>query len=275
MATITLCIDTYPAVMSDVRSLTGVLRDSKNIVAFTGAGISTESGIPDFRSPGGVWTRYDPREFTFDRFVESAEAREKSWHMRREFFDLLPEPNPGHRALASLEEAGRMMGVITQNIDGLHQEAGSRNVIEIHGTARDVQCIGTDPGPGEPNGCGFTASHQWAMEHVDAGETDPRCPHCGGLIKSATISFGQALSPEAMDAAADLAARCDTMLSIGSSLQVYPAAGIPLRAKEAGAVLVIINDEETPLDDVADIVIRGKAGETLEPAVAALRSAES
>lgn len=272
MPTITLCIATYPAFMSDVRSLTGILRDSKNIVAFTGAGVSTESGIPDFRSPGGIWTRYDPREFTFDRFVESADVREKSWHMRREFFDMLPEPNPGHRALAALEEAGRMMGVITQNIDGLHQEAGSSNVIEIHGTARDVQCIGTAPGRGEPEGCGFTASHQWALDRVDGGESDPRCPECGGLIKSATISFGQALAPDVMDAAADLAARCDTMLSIGSSLQVYPAAGIPLRAKEAGAVLVIINDEETPLDDVADIVIRGKAGETLEPAVAATRN---
>src|SRR5699024_5650419 len=152
MATITLCIDTYPAVMSDVRSLTCVLGDSKTIVAFAGAGISTESGIPDFRSPGGVWTRYDPREVTFDRFVESAEAREKSWHMRREFFDLLPEPNPGHRALASLEEAGRMMGVITQNIDGLHQEAGSRNVIEIHGTARDVQCMAPIPAPASLKG---------------------------------------------------------------------------------------------------------------------------
>src|SRR5699024_12631902 len=122
--------------MSDVRSLTGILRDSRNIVAFTGAGVSTESGIPDFRSPGGIWTRYDPREFTFDRFVESADVREKSWQMRREFFDLLPEPNPGHRALASLEEAGRLMGGITQDIEGLHQQAGSGTGGGIRGNAR-------------------------------------------------------------------------------------------------------------------------------------------
>lgn len=255
------------------RLLAELLERSSNIVAFTGAGISTESGIPDFRSPGGIWTRYDPRDFTFDRFVESADVRAQSWEMRRELLATVPEPNPGHAALANLEDAGRVLGVITQNIDGLHQLAGSSNVVEIHGNAREVMCIGTAPALGTPDGCGFTASHEWAMERVDSGDQDPRCPHCGGLIKSATISFGQALNPEIMDAAANLAGRCDAMLSIGSSLQVYPAAGIPMRAKQSGARLAILNDEETPLDDAADLVIHGRAGDVLTPAVAAVSSA--
>src|SRR5699024_10837510 len=133
-------------------SLVEVLRSAQRIVAFSGAGVSTESGIPDFRSPGGVWTRYDPRMFTFDRYVESAEVREQSWQMRREFFAADPQPNAAHRALVDLQHAGRMLGVITQNIDGLHQAAGSHPVIELHGTAREVMCIGVSPRSGQPDG---------------------------------------------------------------------------------------------------------------------------
>lgn len=253
--------------------LSDLLRSSRKIVAFTGAGISTESGIPDFRSPGGVWTRYDPRDFTFDRYVESSEVRASSWRMRQEFFSRRLAPNPAHEALARLEQAGRSLGVVTQNIDGLHQLAGSSNVIEIHGTAREVMCIGTRPVAGTPEGCGYTAPHEWAMDLVAAGDEDPSCPDCGGLVKSATVSFGQMLFPGVVEAAEALMARADLVLAVGSSLQVYPAAGLPVTAVNAGAALVIVNDEATPLDSVADLVLRGRAGEVLPPAVRAALAA--
>lgn len=247
--------------------LADLLRDAQRVVAFTGAGISTESGIPDFRSPGGVWTKYDPREFTFDRYVASAEVRAKSWAMRGELFATRPSPNPAHLALAKLEQEGRGLGVVTQNIDGLHQDAGSRNVIEIHGTMRDVQCIGANPLYGTPDGCGFRRESEWVFTLLDAGDDDPRCPDCGGIIKSATISFGQMMPTDAMEEAVALVQRADVVLTIGSSLQVYPAAEIPMIGKEAGAKLVIINREATPFDRHAHLVINASAGETLGAAV--------
>jgi NAD-dependent deacetylase len=246
-----------------------LVQESRAVVAFTGAGISTESGIPDFRSPGGVWTRYDPRQFTFDRYVESAEVRALSWEMRHEFFAAGAQPNAAHHALAELDRAGRLLGVITQNIDGLHQDAGTRTVVEIHGTARDVMCIGHAPRMGTPDGCGFRAPHTWAFACIDAGEADPRCPECSGLVKSATVSFGQMLFPGVLEAAADLLRRADLVLAIGSSLQVYPAAALPAEAAEAGTPLVIVNDEATPMDPLATLVLRGRAGEVLPPAVRA------
>ena len=254
----------------DVAQFTDLLAAARRVVAFTGAGISTESGIPDFRSPGGVWTRYDPRDFTFDRYVASTEVRANSWAMRREFFAHNAEPNAAHLALARLEQAGRAAGVITQNIDGLHQAAGSKRVIEIHGTAREVMCIGVAPTMGTPEGCGFRADTQWAFEQVDAGEADPGCPSCGGLIKSATVSFGQMLFPGVIEDALALVGSADLLLAVGSSLQVYPAAGIPVAAAEAGIPVVIVNDEPTPLDDMATVVVRGRAGATLGPAVDAV-----
>ena len=249
-------------------TLPELLRAATAVVFFTGAGISTESGIPDFRSPGGVWTRYDPRDFTFERFVNSAEVRQNSWSMRREFFATDLEPNPGHRAIARLEQAGRCLGVVTQNIDGLHQLAGSTNVVEIHGTAREVTCIGQQPLHGRPAGCGFRAPHTWAFARVEEGNLDPHCPDCGGLIKSATISFGQALDDETLDQAGALVAAADLIVAVGSSLQVYPAAAIPISAADAGIPLAIVNDEPTPLDELATVVVRGRAGEVLPTAVA-------
>ena len=240
------------------------------MLAFTGAGISTESGIPDFRSPGGVWTRFDPADFTFGRFVDSARVRQRSWQMRRELLAGTPLPNAGHRALARLEQAGRSLGVVTQNIDGLHQEAGSSRVVEIHGTARKVMCIGHAPRNGTPDGCGFRAPVAWAFERVDAGDPDPRCPRCGGLVKSATVSFEQMLFPHVVEEATGLAGECDLMLAVGSSLQVYPAAELPLVAVRKGARLVIVNDQPTPYDEVADRVVRGRAGEVLGTAVDSL-----
>jgi NAD-dependent deacetylase len=247
-----------------------LLANAHAVAVFTGAGISTESGIPDFRSPGGVWSRYDPRRFTFDRYVEDPEVRALSWTMRREFFAAGARPNPAHRAIAALEAAGRCMGVVTQNIDGLHQAAGSRNVIEIHGTACEVMCIGTSPRWGTPQGCGFRAHYQWAFDRIDAGDDDPACPECGGLVKSATVSFGQSLMPGVVEQAAQMFSGADLVVAIGSSLQVYPAAGLPADAAASGTPLVIINDEATPLDGMATLVVRGRAGEVLPPAVEAV-----
>ena len=258
--------------MSTRSELVDLLRGASRVVGFTGAGVSTESGIPDFRSAGGLWTRYDPMDFTFGRYVDSAGVRERSWQMRRELFAVPVEPNPAHHAFARLEHEGRCLGVITQNIDGLHQRAGSRTVVELHGTATDVMCIGHAPTMGTPDGCGFRAPHSWAMARVDAGDPDPACPVCGGLVKSATVSFEQVLPGDVVKAAHDLASRCDLMVVAGSSLQVHPAAGLPEVAVGRGARLVIVNYEPTPLDDLATIVVRGRAGETLGPAVEAALS---
>jgi NAD-dependent deacetylase len=253
-----------------IAELAELIATSSRVTAFTGAGVSTESGIPDFRSPGGVWTRYDPRDFTFERYVASAEVRASSWAMRREFFARDVAPNPAHHAIARIEKAGRGHGVVTQNIDGLHQLAGSTNVVEIHGTAREVTCIGRAPRHGSPDGCGFTAPHTWAFESIDAGDPDPSCPRCGGLVKSATVSFGQMLPPGAVEEATALVTTADMLLTVGSSLQVWPAADLPLHAVRAGARLVIVNDEPTPLDDLATLVVRGRAGEVLPAAVRAV-----
>ncbi|HEU4515655.1 MAG TPA: Sir2 family NAD-dependent protein deacetylase [Nocardioidaceae bacterium] len=247
--------------------LRDLLATSERITTFTGAGVSTESGIPDFRSPGGVWTRYDPRDFTFDRYVGSAEVRASAWAMRREFFAKAVQPNPAHHAIARIEQAGRGHGVVTQNIDGLHQLAGSTDVIELHGTAREVTCIGHAPRQGIPEGCGFTAPYTWAFEQVDAGDPDPSCPQCGGLVKSATVSFGQVMPEDALQEAARLVETADLLLTVGSSLQVRPAADLPVLAVRSGVPLVIVNDEPTPMDDLATLVVRGRAGEVLPPAV--------
>lgn len=247
--------------------LSDLLGRSERVTTFTGAGVSTESGIPDFRSPGGVWTRYDPRDFTFDRYVGSAELRASSWAMRREFFAKEVRPNPAHLAIARIEQAGRGHGVVTQNIDGLHQLAGSTHVVELHGTAREVTCIGRAPRQGIPDGCGFTAPYTWAFEQVDAGHPDPRCPRCGGLVKSATVSFGQVMPEDALEEAARLVETADLLLTVGSSLQVRPAADLPVLAVRSGVPLVIVNDEPTPLDDLATLVVRGRAGEVLPAAV--------
>ena len=250
-------------------ALAEFLRAAKHVVVFTGAGVSTESGIPDFRSPGGIWTRYDPRDFTFDRYVEDPAVRARAWAMRREFFATAVQPNAAHRAIARLEQTGRCDGVITQNIDGLHQLAGSTTVVEIHGTAREIVCLGTGPGYGTSAGCGFRAGYTWAFERIDAGDGDPACPQCEGLIKSATISFGQRLDNDVLLAAAELVEGADLLLTVGSSLQVYPAADLPASAARAGIPLAIVNDEPTPLDDEADVVVRGRAGDILPAAVEA------
>lgn len=239
--------------MENAEKLAVWLREAKCAVAFTGAGISTESGIPDFRSPGGVWSRHQP--VPYDEFVRSRAARERFWVARLEMYRdfAAARPNEGHLALAKLEADGRLAGLITQNIDGLHQLAGSRRVIELHGTARVVACIG----------CGAEWMPDEVHARILAGETAPDCAECGQPLKSKTISFGQAMPQREMSAAMELAGEADVLLAIGSSLVVEPAASIPRMAARNGARLVILNRDETPLDGMAAMVLRGGIGDTM------------
>jgi NAD-dependent deacetylase len=235
-----------------------LLAGAHAVAVFTGAGVSTESGIPDFRSPGGVWSRFDPRQFTFDRYVEDPEVRALSWAMRREFFAAGARPNPAHRAIAALEAAGRCVGVVTQNIDGLHQKAGNdpSKVIEVHGTVWFTRCWE----------CQDRRPMNQALERVRAGDDDPSCLECGGVLKSDTISFGQSLVPEVIDRAMQVSDECDVMLAVGSTLSVFPAANCVPRAKAAGAQVIIVNGDETAMDRYADWLLVGQIGELL-PAV--------
>lgn len=239
----------------------GLLANSRRAVAFTGAGISTESGIADFRSPGGVWTRYQP--VMFQDFLASAEARRQYWRMKKEGYRELrtARPNAGHRALAALEAAGKLAAVITQNIDGLHQDAGSRRVLELHGTSRHCVCLE----------CQARFDPDGVQRRLEAGEEVPLCEKCGGFLKSATVSFGQALPEEVLSEAFELCTRADLLLALGSSLVVEPAASLPVHAKRNGARLVIINRSETPLDRIADVVLRESIGESLTAVLRHLR----
>ena len=220
----------------------------------TGAGISTESGISDFRSPGGVWSRHQP--VYYDEFLASHEARLRYWQMSKAMYPefAAARPNLGHKILASWERAGRLIGVITQNIDGLHVEAGSRNVLELHGSAKFVMCL--------------ACSNRWTAEEIFQQYKDrdevPVCDQCGGWLKPATVSFGQALPTDVLIEASEWSASADVFLAIGSSLVVEPAASLPARAKQNGAYLVIINRDRTPLDDLADVVLRRPIGQTLQ-----------
>lgn len=237
-----------------VDELAAALASARGAVAFTGAGISTESGIADFRSPGGVWSRYQP--VPYDEFLASHEARRRFWAARREMYETLKtaRPNAGHYALARLEALGRLRAVITQNIDELHQQAGSRRVLELHGTARKVACVS----------CEQTYPSEEIHRRVVAGDEAPTCDACGGWLKSGTVSFGQPLPMDVWRESDRLARECDLFLAIGSSLQVQPAASLPVVAKRHGARLAIVTASETPLDDFADYLIRRPIGETFE-----------
>lgn len=229
------------------------IRSARSVIAFTGAGISTESGIPDFRSPGGIWSQSQP--VLYQDFVASAEARHEYWRQKsiahRDFAAC--EPNVGHRTLAHWEQQGRLKAVITQNIDGLHQAAGSRRVLELHGTARQVACLR----------CPFRSdADKWVRSFI-ATDIVPRCPQCAGPLKHATISFGQSLDQELLTEARQLSQMADLFLAIGSSLVVEPAASLPKYAQQQGAHLVIINRDPTPHDDVAELVLRCEIGSTL------------
>ena len=245
--------------MDDIELLRELIGSAKRIVAFTGAGISTESGIPDFRSPGGIWTRYKP--IYFDDFMASDEMRRESW--RRKFATdetmLKAEPNAGHRALAKLVEQGRMSAIITQNVDGLHQRSGvpDSKVIELHGNATYASCLD----------CG----HRHELDPIrraflGSGKL-PLCVKCDGIVKTATISFGQAMPEIPMARAQDETMSCDLFIVLGSSLVVYPAAGFPRIAKRKGAKLVILNRDPTDQDDDADVVVHAEIGPTMSRAI--------
>ena len=240
--------------LSEVR---GWVDESSRIVVLTGAGISTDSGIPDFRGPQGLWTR-DPNAEKLSNihyYMSDPEIRRLAWRGRLEHPAWAAAPNAGHRALVELERRGKLHALVTQNIDGLHQRAGNSpdRVIEVHGTVHDVVCMG----------CGWRGPMTHTLDRVRAGEDDPPCRECGGILKSATISFGQALVPEVIDEAMRAATATDLFMAIGTSLQVYPVAGLVPLAARAGARVVIVNAEPTPFDDVADAVIAQAIGEVL------------
>ena len=224
--------------------------EAKRVVVLTGAGISTDSGIPDFRGPQGVWTKNPKAEKLSDirYYMADPEVRRLAWQSRLDHRAWKAQPNAGHRALVDLENRRKLHALITQNIDELHQMAGNSadKVIEVHGTMRKVVCMA----------CGMTAPMQKALDRVRAGEEDPPCRDCGGILKSATISFGQQLVPEVIDAAMRAAAQADLFLALGSTLQVYPVAGTVPIARAAGAKVVIVNAEATQFDGIADAVFR-------------------
>jgi NAD-dependent protein deacetylase/lipoamidase len=229
------------------------IRESCEIVAFTGAGISTESGIPDFRSPGGIWTRFKP--VTFQEFLSSEAVRIEAWKRRLETYEAHKNarPNIGHYFIESLDRKGKLIGLITQNVDGLHSMAGlpDEKVVELHGTSRKVICLE----------CGKDFDPDEVMKRLVGEFSSPKCDACGGILKSATISFGQAMPPEAMRQAQEWSERAAVFMVMGSSLQVQPAASFPVIAKRNGALLAVINREPTPLDEYADFVHQGSIGE--------------
>jgi NAD-dependent deacetylase len=245
--------------MSDqlIATVRGWLAAAERVVVLTGAGISTDSGIPDFRGPQGVWTKNPAAEkmATLQHYMADREVRKRAWRSRLETFARTLHPNDGHRALVALERRGILHTLITQNVDGLHRAAGSaaEKIVEIHGTVREVVCME----------CGERAPMERALARVEAGEEDPPCRSCDGILKSATISFGQALVQEDL-LRAELAARdCDLLLAIGSTLAVYPIAAVVPVAKRAGARIVILNAEPTEMDEIADAVLRGSISEIL------------
>ena len=239
-----------------------VLATKESILVFTGAGISTESGIPDFRGPDGVWTRVDPADFTIDRYLTNREVRIRSWEMRTHSGVLDAEPNDGHRAIASLWQTGRLRGVVTQNIDGLHVASGipADSVIELHGNARTTSCVE----------CGAEYPTTEVAERVRTGTPDPRCSECDGVLKVDVVFFGEAMPAAAMTRAMAWASGCDAVLAVGSTLSVYPAASIPVVAAEAGSPLVIVNQGATDLDQMAAVCVDAGASHTLSALAAAL-----
>jgi NAD-dependent deacetylase len=249
-----------PDLDTAVTHLRSLVDAARTVVPFTGAGISTECGIPDFRSPGGLWTKNQP--IHFDEFIASQEKRDEAWRRRFAMDEHFSSARPGrgHLALASLYRGGKVRGVITQNIDNLHQASGiaPRDIVELHGNTTYATCLD----------CDRRYELQWVRDKYAAGANcAPGCA-CGGYIKTATVSFGQAMPADAMARAEQLTSACDLFVAIGSSLVVWPAAGFPLMAKQNGAALVIINREPTDFDSIADLVVRGDIGDALAPFIA-------
>lgn len=243
--------------MDKIDAVSDIIVQSKRIVVFTGAGIGTESGIPDFRSPGGIWDRYDPNELTYQKFLTSQASREKYWERHKLLWPVIAaaRPNAGHLAIAELHKMGKLDCVITQDGDSLHQKSGvpEEMVIELHGTWTRALCLG----------CGRKYPSEEVQVRLEAGEKVPTCKECGGIMKPDVIQFGQAMPEKETREAERRAASCDLLMACGSSLIIYPAAGMPLIAKENGAKLVIINLMPTPHDQYADVVINEKIGKVL------------
>lgn len=234
-----------------------LIRESEKILVFTGAGLSTESGIPDFRSPGGIWDKYDPSDFYFQKFVSDEKAREKYWKMSSEFYGVMKDavPNQAHISIKDLEDTGKLLAVVTQNIDHLHHKAGNspEKIIEIHGTAFSVSCLS----------CKKAYGRDEIEERLRSGIKVPYCDDCSGILKPDTISFGQAMPQDKMAESLMYARECDLCIVLGSSLVVYPAASVPIQAVENGAKLMIINRDETALDPRAALTIHDSVAKTL------------
>ncbi|NVM24648.1 MAG: NAD-dependent protein deacylase [Desulfobacterales bacterium] len=234
-----------------------LIQEAEKILVFSGAGLSTESGIPDFRSPGGVWSKYDPSDFYFDKFISDEKARVKYWQMSTEFYQTMKDavPNRAHMAIKALEDTGKLIAVVTQNIDRLHHKAGNSpdKIIEIHGTAFSVSCLS----------CGKSYDRDDIQERIGSGVKVPSCDDCSGILKPDTISFGQAMPQDKMAQAMTHARECDLCIVLGSSLVVYPAASVPVNAVESGAKLMIINSDETPLDSTAELVVHESVSQAL------------
>jgi NAD-dependent deacetylase len=242
-------------VEDDLADGVALVAGAKRIAVLSGAGISTDSGIPDFRGPNGLWTR-DPsaeRMSSFADYRDDPQVRRRSWQSRLAHPAWTAEPNAAHEALVALEKTGRLVALVTQNIDGLHQRAGSTSVLELHGTMHETVCLS----------CADRRPMRDALDRVAAGAEDPECLVCGGILKSATISFGQPLDTDVLMAARDAVLACDLMLAVGSSLSVQPAAGLVGLAARAGAAVVICNASETPYDGLASVVLRGPLSEVL------------
>ena len=241
-----------------------IIKEAKKILIFSGAGMSTESGIPDFRSPGGVWSKYDPSDFYFDKIISSEKAREKYWEMSTEFYDTMKDavPNRAHLAIRAIEDSGKLLAIVTQNIDNLHHKAGNspERIIEIHGTAFSVSCLS----------CGKKYDRDDIQERLNSGVKAPYCDDCAGILKPDTISFGQAMPEDKMADALMYARECDLCIVLGSSLVVYPAASVPVHAVQNGAKLLIINRDETPLDAEADLVCHESLSKALGQMVGGL-----
>jgi NAD-dependent deacetylase len=238
--------------------------NAKKIVVFTGAGISTESGIPDFRSPGGIWSRFDPDDFTYQKFISDPEARRKQWQMLGEgLLTTMAKPNPAHYAIAELYRLGKLDCVITQNVDNLHQKAGvpTERVFELHGNMQLAVCLS----------CGRQYPFDQIKARLDKGEEIPDCEVCHGLLKPNAVFFGEPLPQEVLGEATHRSSSCDLFIVIGSTLIVYPAAYMPIYAHQAGAKLVIINLSSTPMDREATVLIRGRAGEAMSRIVDKVR----
>ena len=235
-----------------------MIREARKILVFTGAGLSTESGIPDFRSPGGVWDRYDPSDFYFQKIISDEKTREKYWKMSTEFYDTMKNaaPNAAHSAIRTLEENGKLLAVVTQNIDHLHHKAGNSpdKIIEIHGTAFSVSCLN----------CGKSYDRDEIQQRLKSGVKIPSCDYCSGILKPDTISFGQAMPVDKTQKAARISSESDLFMVVGSTLVVQPAALMPEYAKNARAFLIILNLSDTPYDSVSDICIQEKAGPVLD-----------